>query len=134
MNYWRVLLVAWMALIFALSSWPGAARPETAEYLGSGNDPIRLSAHLVEFGILALLWLKALPARGQAASWRTYLLAFAFTVAYALSDELHQMYVPGRSFRWIHFAEDALGAVALLTGAWVIQCIHPTATAQPESS
>ncbi len=96
MNIWRVLVAAWMGLIFAVSAWPGAARSETADYLGSENDLVRLGAHFAEFGILALLWAKALPGSGRPASWRIRGLAMALTLLYALSDEVHQMYVPGR--------------------------------------
>jgi VanZ family protein len=56
---------------------------------------IKKSGHLIAFGVLALLFLRALklwhiPPR------RAMLLAVALTTVYALLDEFHQSFVPGR--------------------------------------
>ena len=104
-------LVAWMALIFFLSAQPDLPNPETGflgELLSSG-------AHLFVFGVLAVFWARVLGGRR-----RGWLLALILTMLYALSDELHQAFVPGRHSDAWDLLCDGLGAgLALLTWAWL---------------
>lgn len=104
-------LLAWMGLIFFLSAQPDLPNPETGflgELLSSG-------AHVFVFGVLAVLWARVLGARP-----RGWLLAFALTIVYALSDEFHQAFVPGRHSDGWDLLCDALGAgLALLAWAWL---------------
>lgn len=44
-------------------------------------------------------------------------VAFAICVAYSLSDETHQLFVPGRAFQLLDLALDALGSAL---GVWVV--------------
>ena len=73
-----------MALIFFLS-----AQPDLGTGLGVWDTVLRKLAHATEFGLLFLLWHRALR-------WRNLPAAVAITVAYAISDELHQTLVPTR--------------------------------------
>lgn len=102
-----VLLVGWMALIFFLSAQSGLPHPKThwlAELVSSAG-------HATVFGVLAVLWARVLPA-GR----RTWLLALALTLLYALSDEFHQAFVPGRIPDVWDLVCDGLGAVLALWG------------------
>jgi VanZ family protein len=103
-------VAAWMGLIFYLSAPADLPHPQ-AGWMGwlfsSG-------AHALEYGVLAVLWRRAL---GQ--SRRAGLLAFALAFAYALSDEFHQSFVPGRHPDVVDLACDALGA-ALGLGMWAV--------------
>jgi VanZ family protein len=88
-------VVAWAALIFALSSLPNLS---TAE--GVLGDVLSSGAHAVEYAIFGALLYRALDAR---------LLAFAAGFAYAITDEIHQSFVPGRMASGIDLAVDAVG-------------------------
>ena len=98
-------LVLWMGLIFYLSAQPDLPGPESdrlGELLSSG-------AHAFVFGVLAILWARVLGGGRWALG-----LAFALTVAYALSDEFHQSFVPGRHSDPWDLVCDATGAALAL--------------------
>ncbi len=90
--------VVWMIVIFLFSaqSHSGAI---TEAYLGDANVPIRKLAHITEFFILCVLfnWSFMLSMKKPSQQDWHWRLAFASTVLYAISDEWHQSYVPGRS-------------------------------------
>ena len=91
-------VVAWAALIFALSSIP-----HLSTGLGTWDLILRKLAHATEYGILGALLLRAL---GRPA------LAALAAVAYAASDELHQHFVGGRHASPLDVAIDAVGVLA----------------------
>jgi VanZ family protein len=111
--------IAWYAVIFTLSSLPGASGESTAELLSlfsleGLNATLRLLAHAGVFGILAILLYAALRG-GLAFEGRRFWLVILLCGLLGLSDELHQLFVPLRSFRWIDvIADTAGGALALL--------------------
>jgi VanZ family protein len=74
-----------MAVIFALS-----AQPDLNSGLGTWDTVLRKLAHMAEYGVLWLLWWRAL---GYGRPWP----AAAIVLAYAASDEYHQSLVEGRS-------------------------------------
>jgi VanZ family protein len=90
-------VVAWAALIFALS-----AQPDLTTGLGTWDTILRKLAHLVEYGILGALLLRALALRVP---------AIAAGIAYAISDEIHQAFVPGRYASALDVAIDSAGVV-----------------------
>jgi VanZ family protein len=97
--------LALMALIFYLSaqSDPGPEVPRV----------VRMLAHAGEFGLLTVLWAWALsPA---VAIRRAALVAAAIAFVYAISDEYHQSFVPGRHGDPLDVAIDSVGiAVAVV--------------------
>lgn len=95
-------VAAWCALIFAFSGVPDLSSGLEYDY------PLRKLAHLAEYAVLYLLTRRALEARG--ASWP----AAAFAVLYAMTDEWHQSFVPGRAGLWSDVAVDAAGVLAAL--------------------
>jgi len=104
-------LVAWMGAIFILSAQPDLPHPSS----GWLDWLLSSAAHLLLFAVLAVLWARAL---GQGR--RSWLIAAALTLLYALSDEFHQSFVPGRHADPLDLACDALGAVLGLEGwAWL---------------
>ena len=107
-------LVAWMGLIFYLSAQPNLPQPEVgwvATLLGNG-------AHLFEYGILAVLWARVLAGSLRNGDPRRVLPpAWALAVLFALSDEFHQYFVPGRHADPRDLLLDAAGA-ALGLWAW----------------
>jgi VanZ family protein len=104
-------VVAWMALIFILSAQSQLPTP--------GEDwldfIIEKSAHTFEFAVLGALSLRALTA-GRMPGRRALGVAVLLAWLYALADEFHQRYVPGRSADWTDILFDWSGA---LIGAWL---------------
>lgn len=92
--------VGWMAVIFWLSSLPGSAVPGR---LGQ-------FAHPLEYAVLAsLLYIarRRFPADARAAA-----AAILVAAAYAVTDEVHQAFVPGRVPDIADWGLDVLGAGA----------------------
>ncbi|MDO9545352.1 MAG: VanZ family protein [Pelolinea sp.] len=126
---WLPVLL-WAAVIFAASanptpyqalpgSWVGpvapseAAAPSRAELLGR-------FLHAGEYAVLAALTARALIWRSKARL--SYLAAaLGLAVLFALSDEVHQLYVPGRSFEVGDLALDGCGSLAGLAGYALIK-------------
>jgi VanZ family protein len=110
-NPWLYLclpVAVWMALIFYLSSQPDLPHPKS----GVVDLLFSSGAHLFMFGVLAVLWARALGERSGG-----WLIALILTLLYALSDEFHQSFVPGRHADPLDLVCDALGA-ALALGLW----------------
>jgi VanZ family protein len=96
---WLPLLV-WMALIFAFSSLHGGGHLPAAEVA------LRKLAHVAGYFVLTLLLLRALQRSDVAAAM---LAAIVLALAYAVSDEWHQSFVPGRTATPRDVAIDGLG-------------------------
>lgn len=92
--------LALMALIFALS-----AQEDLGTGLGTADLVLRKLAHMTEYGVLFLLWLRAFgrPARPA--------LAAGIAIAYAASDEWHQSFVDGRNGSPVDVLIDATGVL-----------------------
>ena len=91
-------VVLWAALIFAFSSVP-----DLGTGLGGWDLVLRKLAHAAEYAVLGALLARALRSPG---------VAVAAGVLYAVSDEVHQAFVPGRLGSPIDVAIDAVGVVA----------------------
>lgn len=96
-------VVLWAAVIFAFSSVP-----DLGTGLGTWDLVLRKLAHAAEFAVLGALLKRAL---GDARA------ALVLGVAYAVSDELHQHFVPGRIGSPVDVAIDAVG-VGLGVALW----------------
>jgi VanZ family protein len=102
--------LALMGLIFFLS-----AQPDLSSGLGTWDTILRKLAHMAEFGLLFLLWRRALPG---APAWA----AAAIAIGYAVTDELHQTTVEGRHGSPVDVLVDSAGvAIAHLTAARLAQ-------------
>ena len=80
---------------------------------GDGGVPFwaTVVAHFTEYALLGALWLWALyPSVGRGA-WPA---AAAIAITYAVSDELHQSYVPGRDSDPFDVLVDAAGIATAL--------------------
>ncbi|MDX6397444.1 MAG: hypothetical protein QOJ43_852 [Gaiellaceae bacterium] len=96
-------IVVWAAVIFAFSSVP-----DLGTGLGTWDLVLRKLAHGVEFAVLGALLLRAL---------RDELPALVAGIAYAVTDELHQHFVPGRVGAPLDVLFDSVG-VALGIAVW----------------
>lgn len=126
---WRWLpFIGWMALIYWLSDQPQLPHP--ARRLGLSDYLFDYGAHAGAFGLLALLaWRAFSPAapehenatsarsRGRWTLWSAGLWA----LIYALLDEAHQRFVPGRWSSWRDWLADLAGILIamILLVTWI---------------
>lgn len=95
----------WLVLIFTLSALPGDSPPDIFPI--PHLDKI---AHLIEYGILGFLLFRAFS-RAENLRWRCHSLCWTLVtgIGWALSDEFHQWFVPGRSADIVDVAVDVVG-------------------------
>jgi VanZ family protein len=99
-----------MVAIFYVSSLPQPVVPP------GGDKPWHLLAYL-GLGVLAVrAVVGGLPGW---ISWRTAAVAIAIAAGYAVTDELHQMFVPGRSAQLSDLLADTIGVVAGTSLCWL---------------
>ncbi|MBI2136539.1 VanZ family protein [Candidatus Woesearchaeota archaeon] len=105
--YWLPVII-YMYLIFYLSSIPGT--DVTAKIFI--NDKI---LHGIEFFILAVLLYRCFNnAKNRRIKENRYILAISLAILYAVSDEFHQSFVPGRAADIIDVIADSIGAVSII--------------------
>ncbi len=139
-------LVGWMSFIFALSSEPAeqskltsgavlellvntlvvvlpvADTPqEKALLIGQLHNLVRKAAHVLNYFVLGCLtcrtfWLFDGRKRGH----RIIMFSVFFCIAFAALDELHQLYVPGRSGELRDVLIDGISALAGIGSCWLI--------------
>ena len=111
-----VVVIAYMAGIYYLSSLPLSAN-QSKGISKSTRQIITNIAHVPLYGILAFLLLRAFN-RGknnlEHRSLISYYLAFAIGTLFAISDEVHQSFVPGRTASLLDVLLDVLGIIAVL--------------------
>ncbi len=102
---WAAVL-AWMGLIFLLSS-----RPDLPTFESGLPGLEQVVGHLTEYGVLAVLLWWALRGVGvrHPTAW-----ALAVATLYGATDEFHQSWVPGRTMSGIDLMIDLAGASAAL--------------------
>lgn len=128
-----VLLLAVMIAIFLFSAETSAESSETSgkvivtiakilkpnfeelqpaekeQFVGSLQSVTRTLAHFLIFAALGFFAANSLLTF-KLNNKKRFLIAIAFSVVYALSDELHQHFVPGRAFQFSDLAVDTLGS------------------------
>jgi VanZ family protein len=101
-----------MAIIFAMSSTPSQELP----HFGLWDTLVKKGGHFFGYAILALAYWYGLSGQSKL---RPYFLAFVLAILYAISDEYHQSFVPGRHPSWVDaFVIDGSGAALMLIGIW----------------
>jgi VanZ family protein len=103
---WGFALIM-MAAIFAFSSIPSTEMP----YFSWADVVVKKSGHIVVYSLLALAFWHGFEWRRERL-W----LAWLFSFAYAILDEFHQSFVPGRNAWWVDVAIDSIAAALAL---WV---------------
>ncbi len=100
-------LLIWMGLIFWLSSIPR---------IPVIHAPIEIDkvVHTSVFFVLCWFSYRAFRYQSRVPSFRDHalILALVLTALYGITDEIHQRFVPGRTFDYFDMLADASGAVA----------------------
>jgi VanZ family protein len=100
-----------MGVIYAFSSQPSDELPDFGLY----DLLVKKGGHMLGYAILA--WLFSRSWEGFHFSPRNvFLLTFFAAVLYAVSDEIHQSFVPGRHPSAVDVVIDGTGA---MIGLWV---------------
>jgi len=138
---WWSLTLAWAALIFYLSTQTFA--PDFSQGLLAGilhflhlrvspsafefiHALLRKLAHLAEYAIFALL-LYGLPGEKSQMLWRpsrAFVCILAAAV-FSLTDEFHQLHVPGRHASLLDCGLDTMGASLAMVVPYTLKLISP---------
>ena len=116
LSLWSPVAV-YMAAIFYVSSLSDVSLP------GGVSD---VSLHSLAYLGLAVVVVRALAGGVPRRIGPGVVLgALLITVAYGASDEVHQMFVPGRSAEWRDLLADAAGALIGTIGCWAWGILSP---------
>ena len=136
-KYWLPVLI-WMAVIFSASGDTKSAQRSSRLiepfirwfFPNLSQDEIwpivlfvRKCAHLTEYAILALLlWraLRAVSSKTTGWSWLVARYAWLGVVAYAITDEVHQCFVPTRMGSPWDVLLDSIGGAVGLLALWAL--------------
>ncbi len=127
---------AWMAFIFSMSARSAESssamsirlaegifdilipdfgelgEDKRSEYIEAAQFPVRKGAHFMEFAVLGALLFWDVSLFTGAGGRRAFLLAVLLALAYAASDEFHQLFEAERSGKLTDILIDAMGACA----------------------
>lgn len=141
-----ILSILWMLVIFFMSARDADTSTEDSHFVGIavGNIiyddfdtwteeeqlafadkvdfPIRKCAHATEYAILALFLSGAVLSGSKIKNKSLYLCILVLCILYAMSDELHQYFVPGRACRVMDVCIDSVGAFVGLCIATKVFC------------
>ncbi len=111
--FW-VPVVIWGGVIFFFSTLVVVKSPEfnLLDFL------FKKSAHFVEYAILALLLYRAAVNTTGLSKKKAGMLTLLFVVLYAISDEYHQSFTPGREPAVRDVLIDSLGGATALFLTW----------------
>ena len=107
----------WMGVIFLSSSRP--ITPGPFSHQSRWGEVLRNGSHVAAYAILAALTHRAVckaaqergPKPPHSTAWiQTAAWALGVAIAYAILDEWHQSFVPGRRFALLDIVFDAAGA------------------------
>lgn len=129
------LLIAWMAIIFIFSHQPAIESNELSTAITTKvvdavirlipkaninpaklNHFIRKGAHFSVYLVLGSLTVNALTSidkfKPDSRRVQVFLIALGICLVYAISDEIHQVFIPGRSGEIRDVLLDSMGALA----------------------
>ncbi len=127
-NMLYILVVAWMVAIFYFSHQPVNKSSELSGGIsglivdklegvlktdldnGLFEHLTRKFAHFTEYMILGIL-MYIVFSRNKVFSSKRMLVCVIICVLYAISDEIHQYFVPGRAARVVDVIIDSVGAI-----------------------
>lgn len=129
-----ILTIIWMIVIFMFSNSPGDESKEMSSGFGRLfceifvpgyeemsfeeqeelalllDHPIRKLAHFTEYMILGALMVGIPQFREKSDYWKRGLIVWGIACLYAVSDEVHQLFVPGREGALKDVLLDSTGA------------------------
>ena len=123
-----IAVILWMGVIFYLSHQPATesselsigiteviiqsiekVTPHEGFNIGSFNSIVRTNAHFFTYLVLGILMINTLRKSGVH-GYRSMGMALLICVLYAVSDEVHQIFIPGRGAEVKDVLIDSAGA------------------------
>ncbi len=114
-----LLVILWMIFIFVMSSFDATSSSNQSNFIvdiitsiinikdiGLLSLIIRKLAHFIEYFILGILVINFITRYDK-----KIIIAILLCIIYATSDEIHQIFVPGRSCQIIDITIDSLGSI-----------------------
>lgn len=114
-----LLVILWMIFIFVMSSFDATSSSNQSNFIvdiitsiinikdiGLLSLIIRKLAHFIEYFILGILLINFITRYDK-----KIIIAILLCIIYATSDEIHQIFVPGRSCQIIDIMIDSLGSI-----------------------
>lgn len=98
-------VLIWMAVIYVFSSFSGSNYPKEPEIFS-------WTAHFSMYFILGYFVARMFDKKGISA----FLMALVICLVYAISDEWHQSFVPGREASLVDFGVDGVGGLIGILG------------------
>lgn len=108
LHVFRALTVGWMMLIFILSAQTSLPMPP----LFPGTD---LLVHAAVYAVLGVFLARSLMPQ-RVMTWKRVMLVTILVAAYGITDEYHQVFVPGRDASGWDILADGLGG---FLAAWM---------------
>lgn len=125
-----ILLIFWLCLIFYLSNQTGSVsgmasnkiiydaldfiynifsfdKSNLINVVNIIEIPLRECMHAFEYLILALLFINLF----RLYNIKRNSLVFILCLVYAITDEIHQLFVPGRAFQYFDIFMDSIGSI-----------------------
>jgi VanZ family protein len=98
-----------MCVIFAFSATPSNELPN----FGSSDTIIKKGAHMLGYALLTLAYLRGLKvtSNNRSETWKFAIFSLILAALYAMTDEYHQSFVPGRNSRWTDVGIDTIGGI-----------------------
>ena len=128
-----IVVVFWMIVIFCLSHQPANASNELSKWIAhilaqnvdlvtsredfnltSFNSLIRNYAHFLLYFVLGIIVVTTLKKMGVTGV-KGILLSLLICIVFAITDEWHQLYVPGRGTELKDVLTDSAGAITGIT-------------------
>ena len=125
-----VLIICWMYIVFTFSNAGGQESTgismKVANFLIKNKTYIKLAeqilrkiAHLTEYAIGGVL-VYALLLTFKLNHKIQFCISWIFIIIYAITDEIHQLFIPGRTGRFVDVYIDSLGALIGICGLLLI--------------
>ncbi len=94
LQFWLPAII-WALIIFLLSSRPSVQASRFILY----DFLLKKTAHFIEYFVLATLIYRSLRNTAKISKSNLYLASVVLAVLYAISDEIHQTFIPTREGR-----------------------------------
>lgn len=121
----------WHIVGFIVPGYDQLPAAEQLQWQQALQFPVRKTAHFLEYALLGALAFNLvirMKSFRHAPRARQVLVAWAFAVVYAIGDEIHQLFVPGRTGKIMDVGIDAAGALCgiavVLLILWIAGKLH----------